>query len=140
MFNVARKGLMILKGGVPTTNPMAMVSLEGERNERDRVLSGEEFGRLQAAAEPWLRPILLVAYATGMRKGEIRSLRWDQVDLKRGTIRLRSTDTKTDEGRVIPLNQALTSVFKTATRYVGCPWVFVNPANAGGVASESGTS
>jgi integrase len=132
MFSVARKGLILLKGGVPATNPMAMVSLERERNERDRVLTPEEFARLYQAGEDWLKPMLLVAYQTGMRKGEIRSLRWDQLDLKRGTIRLRSTDTKTDEGRVIPLNQALTSVFKTATRYVGCPWVFVNPATLEG--------
>jgi integrase len=128
MFNVARKGLMVLKGGVPLVNPMAMVSLDRERNERDRVLSGEEFRCLYYAAAPWLQPLLLVAYHTGMRAGEIRSLRWDQVDLKAGTIRLKSTDTKTDEGRVIPLNQALTSTLKTATRYVRCPWVFVNPS------------
>jgi integrase len=127
MFNVARKGLILLKGGIPSTNPMALVSLEREYNERDRVLSAEEFRRLHEVAAPWLQPMLLVAYYTGMREGEIRTLRWDQVDLKAGTIRLKSSDTKTDEGRLIPLNQTLTSVLKTATRYVRCPWVFVNP-------------
>ena len=50
------------------------------------------------------------------------------MDLKLGTIRLKSTDTKADEGRLIPLSQTLTSTLKTATRYVRCPWVFVNPA------------
>jgi integrase len=58
----------------------------------------------------------------------LHSLRWDQVDLKMDTIRLKSSDTKTDEGRVIPMSQTLTSTLKTATRYVRCPWVFVNPA------------
>jgi hypothetical protein len=60
MFNVACKGLIVLKGGVPALNPIATVSLEPEHNERDRVLSAEE----------WLRPMLLVAYHTGMRKGK----------------------------------------------------------------------
>jgi len=128
MFNVARKGLLVLKGGIPLVNPMAMVSLERERNERDRVLTAEEFRAVYDTADPWVRPILLVAYHTGMREGEIRALRWDQVDLKAGTIRLTPSDTKTDEGRLIPLNQTLTSMFKTVTRYVRCPWVFVNPA------------
>jgi integrase len=128
MFNVAHKGLIVLKGGVPKDKPLEVVSLERERNERDRVLSAGEFARLCEAAEDWLKPMLLVAYHTGMRKDEVRSLRWEQVDLKRGTIRLTSSDTKTDEGRVIPISQTLTSTLKTATRYVRCPWVFVNPA------------
>jgi integrase len=128
MFNVAHKGLIVLKGGVPKDKPLEVVSLERERNERDRVLSAEEFAHLCEAAENWLKPMLMVAYYTGMRKDEIRSLRWDQVDLKMGTIRLKSSDTKTDEGRVIPMSQTLTSTLKTATRYVRCPWVFVNPA------------
>jgi integrase len=62
-----------------------------------------------------------------MREGEIRSLQWDQIDMKTWTIRLKCTDTKTDAGRLMPLNQTLTSTLKTATRYVHCPWVFVNP-------------
>jgi integrase len=128
MFNVARRGLIVLKGGVPPDNPMAMVTLERERNERDRVLSAEEFQRLSEAAEPWLRPILLLAYYVGMRKGEIRSLRWEQVDLKTGIIRLQSSDTKTDQGRVIPLNPVLRSALSTIPPVLGCPWVFVNPA------------
>jgi integrase len=53
-------------------------------------------------------------------------LNQDQVDLKAGTIRLKSSETKTDKGRLIPLNQTLTSALKTATRYVRCPWVFVS--------------
>jgi integrase len=128
MFNVARKGLIVLKGGVPKDKPLEVVSLERERNERARVLSAEEFACLCEAAEDWPKPMLVVAYYTGMRKDEIRSLRGDQVDLKTGTIRLKSSETKTNEGRVVPMSQALTSTLKTATRYVRCPWVFVNPA------------
>ena len=129
MFSVASKGLIVLKGGVPAQNPIANVSLEREHNERDRVLSVEQFDRHYQAAEEWLRPRLLVAHYTGMREGEIRALRWDQVDLKRGLVRLNPGDTKTGEGRIIPLNQALTTLFKSATRYLSCPWVFDNPAH-----------
>jgi integrase len=55
-------------------------------------------------------------------------LRWEQVALKQGVIRLTLHDTKANEGRPIPLNQTLTSTLKPATRYVRCPWMFVNPA------------
>jgi integrase len=128
MFNVARRGLLVLKGGAPAENPVAFVSKEREHNERDRVLSPEEFARVVAAAGAWLKPILLVAYHTGMRQGEIRSLRWDQVDVQRRVLRLKSGDTKTGEGRVIPLNDALTAALQSVTTYLGFPRVFVNPA------------
>jgi integrase len=95
------------------------------------VLSAEEFGQVYDAAKTWLKPMLLMAYHTGMREGEIRSLRWDQVDLKTDTIRLKSSDTKTDERRIVPLNQTLTALLKSATRYIGCPLVFPNPVALG---------
>jgi hypothetical protein len=69
MFNVARKGLIVLKGGVPSENPVAAVSLDRESNIRDRVLSREEFDRLIGVAPLHLKPMLLTAYHTGMRKG-----------------------------------------------------------------------
>jgi integrase len=127
MFAVACKGLLVLPGGAPETNPLQHVSLEPERNIRDRVLSPEEFDRVYQAADDWLRPILLVAYQTGMRQGEIRSVRWGQVDLKQGLIRLGAEDTKNGEGRLIPLNRTLIELFKTLPRYLGCPYVFPNP-------------
>jgi integrase len=92
------------------------------------VLSLEEFGRLSQEAEAWFKPMLLVAYYTGMRRGEIRALRWDQVDLKRGVIRLKSGETKTGEGRVIPLSPVLIASYQGVPRYLGCPWAFVNAA------------
>jgi integrase len=131
MFNVGRKGLLHLPGGLPNENPFASVRFIDEHNVRDRVLSAEEFGRLHDAAETWLKPMLLIAHHTGMRQGEIRSLRWDQIDMKAGLIRLKSGDTKTSESRIVPLNQGLTALLKSATRYVDCSLVFPNPAKLG---------
>jgi integrase len=128
MFSVAMKGLIVLKGGLPRANPAAAVSLARELSERDRVLTPDEFCRVSQEAPAWLRPMLLIAYHTGMREGEVRSLRWEQIDLKRGTVRLKSSETKTDAPRTIPLNPTLTMLLKDATRYVGCPYVFINPA------------
>lgn len=129
MFNVARRGLIVLKGGVPAENRVASVSLERENNVRDRVLSREEFARLMDAAPTHLKPILLIAYHTGMRKGEILNLMWDRVDLKGGVIRLRPEDTKTQEGRIIPLTKELSETLKNATIYLDeaghrVPYVF----------------
>jgi len=43
-------------------------------NVRRVVLDEEAFQRLRAAAEEWLRPILLVAFDTGMRKSKVLNL------------------------------------------------------------------
>ena len=49
-------------------------------------------------------------------QGGIRSWQWGYIDLKTGIIRLKSGHAQTHEGRVIPLNQALTSLPKSSTR------------------------
>ncbi len=118
MFSVARKGLIPLKGGLPQDNPMASINMDRENNERDRVFSKEEFDRLLAVAPAHLKPIVLRAYYTGMRRGELLKLTWDRVDLKASVIRLRPKDTKTQEGRIIPLTKELTQMFQQFTIYL----------------------
>ena len=112
MFNVARKGLIELKGGVPTENPVSTVTFLDEQNIRDRVLTSEEFHRMVDVSPAYLKPVLLCAYHTGMRRGEILGLTWDRVDLKAGFIRLKETDTKTSEGRSIPIGRELGEVLR----------------------------
>jgi integrase len=131
MYTVALRGLIALKGGTPMANLVAAHPTEREHNERDRVLSADEFAQVYDAAKTWLKPILLMAYHAGTRQEEIRSLRWDQIDLKAGLIRLKSGDTKTNEGRIVPLNQTLTALLKSATRYMNCSMVFPNPLKLG---------
>ena len=46
----------------------------------------------------------------------ILNLTWGQVDLKEGFIKLRAEDTKTNEGRLIPLNLELVEMFKAMSR------------------------
>jgi len=129
MFTVAIKGLLVLKGGVPRENPAAPVNLERENNERDRLSSLDEFQALMNVAPAYLKPILFTAYHTDMRKGEILNLTWDRVDLKAGLLRLRPEDTKTREGRTIPLTKELSEMLRNATIYLDesgrrVPWVF----------------
>ncbi len=77
---------------------------EEEDNVRDKILDPEQFDLLQAVCPDYLQSINLVAYQTGMRRGEILDLTWDRVDLKGGFIRLKGADTKTKHGRIIPLS------------------------------------
>jgi integrase len=60
--------------------------------------------------------------------GELIRLRWDQIDLKRAVIRLRSGDTKTDEGRVIPMTSTVREALAALPRGMGATPLFRNPA------------
>jgi integrase len=94
------------------------VSLERENNERDRVFSPSEYQVLMDVAPAHLKPILLTAYHTDMRRGEILGLTWDRMYLKAGVIRLRPEDTKTREGRTISLTKELSEMRRNATIYL----------------------
>jgi len=101
MLNVA------VKRGILGVNVANKIPLPNPNNERDRVLSQEEWNRLYEHAAPHLQPILLVAYHLGLRLSEILGLTWERVDLKRGFIYLRSQDTKTNSSRLVPMTPSV---------------------------------
>ncbi len=108
-------------------NPVSLVKFQRENNARDRVLDPDEFAQLQKHSAPHLQAMNLCAYQTGMRLGEILGLTWDRVDFKLGFIQLRAEDTKTDEGRIIPLTPELTGLLKNLykVRYLQEDHVFL---------------
>lgn len=91
-------------------NPVLRVSMERERNQRDRWLTEEEEDRLLQACGPWLRDLVLVALHTGMRMGEILDLAWRGVDFQRRTITVFRS--KNGERRTIPVNHTVLTVLK----------------------------
>jgi len=86
-------------------SPLRRVSKPKEPPGRCRFLSEEERTALleacQASTSPSLYTVVVLAISTGMRRGEILSLRWHQVDLARGRITLEKT--KNGDRRGIPL-------------------------------------
>jgi integrase len=105
-----------VNNGKAERNPTKGVKLLKENNERDRLLSSEEYERLLAHSPEKLKPIIKVAYHTGMRQKEILYLTWGQVDLKDGFILLEPEDTKTKDARLVPLNHELMQMFKGMPR------------------------
>ena len=99
------------------------VKLLPENNRRLRYLSKEECKELISSSEPHLKPILTTAFNSGMRKGEILNLKWDDnVDLKHGFILLGIT--KNGDRREIPINDTLRSTLQAITRRIDTPYVF----------------
>jgi len=108
MFNVARKEWKWIK-----ENPVADLSFSiGNKNARERWLSVEEEKLLlvKATNPEWLRPLIIVALHTGMRRGEILNLTWKDIDFVRRVIRVMQS--KNGEKRTIPMSQTVLMTLK----------------------------
>lgn len=99
IFNLA------IVNGDATVNPCIKVRrLPGEQ-PRTRYLLPEEERRLLAVLNgrrSHLRPIVVLALNTGMRRGEILRLKWEDVDFHANEIK--ATQTKGHRDRFVPMN------------------------------------
>jgi integrase len=117
---------MAVKWGLLPSNPLRDVRLPVKvNNARSRYLTPEEIERLLAVCPSHLRPLVVTGLHTGMRKGEITNLRWEQVDLPNRVIVL--PDTKNGDQRGIPLNQTMIDLLSGLQTSAIGPWVFPNP-------------
>jgi integrase len=102
-------------------NPVSMIWKPKPHEGRSRRLQGDEQTRIlkecDAHSNPMLGWMVRVALHTGMRLGEIRSLRVSQVDLRKRVVQL--TDTKNGSPRTIPLTKEAVAVLKLAVERPG---------------------
>ncbi len=97
-----------------------------DNSKRLKYLSKEEIQALLNHCTGNTKAIVITALNTGMRKGEILSLKWDNIDLKHGFILLDKT--KNGERREIPINDTLRHTLQGLTRRFDIPYVFYDPA------------
>lgn len=95
-------------------NPVSRVPRPKISNGRTRRLEGDEEERLLEKAQDSLKPIIRFAIETAMRRGEIASLTWQNVDLERSTVYLPKT--KNNEQRTVPLSPAAVAILKGLDR------------------------
>jgi integrase len=101
-LQVARK-----EWGVPLpSNPVHQIVLPRIGNARERRASAEELDRLLSACKGkcshWLPTAIELAVETGMRRSELLSMRWDDLDPAARTVLLRMT--KNGCSRKVPLS------------------------------------
>jgi integrase len=88
--------------------------LEESRDAGQALSTEDEHKLLEHAAKnrsPLVLPFIRIALLTGMRFGEIRSLRWNQIDLDSRTLTVGKAKTPAGTGRPIPMSSDLYSTF-----------------------------
>jgi integrase len=88
-----------------------------ERDDVGRAITEEEETALltacRASRSRGLYTAVVIALNTGMREGEIRQLRWQQIDFNARTVRVGKAKTAAGTNRVIPMNDRLTLALRT---------------------------
>lgn len=119
-----------------TSAPMIR-HLSESGNARQGFFADWEFRSVESNLPSYLKDFALFAYLTGWRKGEVASLRWEDVD--GDTIRLRAQNSKNGEGRTITLDGELAHLIerrrsarrvKTKTEDLVADLVFHHNGNA----------
>lgn len=117
------------KTGRKAVNPM-------RRGDLDAIL---------AAASPTARLAFQLAALAGLRAGEVRGLRWPDVDLEAGTLTIRrsisagfETTPKSHHQRRIPMSRALRVALEAATPSKASPWASVTVTAMGKPWGENG--
>lgn len=103
-----------LPGGLPT----AQVRKPTKPRGRDRRVSQDELNAILKHSESAeLATIICLAVETAMRRGELVTLTWSNIDLKKCIAHLPKT--KTDTPRSVPLSKAAVAALKQLPRNIG---------------------
>ena len=123
MFNLGR-----VWGFVPEEHVNPCFGIEKYKEEkRDRFVSHDEFPRLADAVneEPnqFVASAIWLYLLTGVRKDELLTLKWDDIDMDRKELKL--IDTKNGKPQYLPLSIAAIDILKQLQHIDGNPYVIV---------------
>jgi integrase len=112
-------------------NPATKIKLPKINNEITECLTKAEVARLLKTLDGWQNQMaaLLIKFAifTGLRRGELFGLKWENVDLDKGWIYLR--ETKGGRDTKLPISYKATGILFKAQQLqssLGCQYVFPN--------------
>lgn len=119
LFNTVSK-----EWGIYVENPIRNIRMPRVKNDRDRRLIEDEEARLLKAltspagerSNSEVKPVVVLALETAMRQGELLSLRWEHVDLRRQVAHL--PDTKNGTSRDVPLSSRAVEVLRALPRNI----------------------
>jgi integrase len=126
-LSIIRRGFFLGSAEVPPIVGKAphIPKLE-EDNVRQGFIEQAEYLLVRTALPEHLKCLLVVAYHCGNRVGELRKLKWSQVDLNAGEIRIERRQAKGKRPRTIPIYGEMREwlEWQAERRAPGCDLVF----------------
>ena len=122
-------------------NPCRGMERPAPENERARVLDAEELRRVWTAldGEDAHNAALFKLYLlTAQRGGELRTMRWEEVDLDGGWWTIPAERAKNGRTHRVPLSPPALSSLRALPRIEGSPWVFPSPRAVSGCRENIG--
>jgi integrase len=108
IFNIA------ILWGKTDFSPAKQIRRFPVNNIREKTLSDEEMRRLVEAAEPGIKPVLIIALSTGMRRNEILDLKWQNIHFEGKYIFIEYS--KSGKTRQIPMNDLIIETLKNVPK------------------------
>ena len=112
--------------GLDCPNPVVKGIKKFKEQSRDRFLQADELPRLFKALEEEpndiIRDYILISLFTGARRNNVLAMRWEEVNLERGTWTIPMT--KNGESHTVPLVAPAIEVLKIRKERTKTPWVF----------------
>ncbi|HEX6127132.1 MAG TPA: site-specific integrase [Pyrinomonadaceae bacterium] len=82
---------------------MRLLAASGGRRTVEYKREGKAVTATIEADNPHLKALILLGLDSGMRRGEILKLEWNDIDFERGIIKILGTHTKTQKSRFVPM-------------------------------------
>jgi integrase len=116
-----RRGIRLAQqlGAIAFAVPIPILRLT---NARQGFLAPSSYKSILTSLPAHLKCIFVLGYHLGCRKGELLQLRKNQVNLESGQIRLEPKQTKTSEGRTVPIYGDMCGYLESQMATAG-PWL-----------------
>lgn len=88
---------------VPSDIPIRFPIVAEDAFARQGFIEDADFEKVVIELPSYLVPLTVTAYNTGIRRGELLRIKWDQIDFDGGVIRLHRGRTKTGDPRTVPM-------------------------------------
>jgi integrase len=124
---IVRRGFSLaLREEPPLVRRAPYIPKLEEDNVREGFIEQAQYLALREALPDHLKTLLVVGYHCGNRLGELRKLRWPQIDLEASEIRIQKAQAKGKKPRTLPIYGDMVEWLKWQAKHraLGCDLVF----------------